>query len=83
MRKPRAFAAGDRRRDLARQRLVDDLALAHDQHPVARRRVDGAIQLRAMLGERHARRDVEHELLELREVRRERGRGPRRVRGRG
>jgi len=67
------FRRAHRIGDLFRQRVVDLLALAHDENPVVARRIHGAIQLRVMLRQIVARRDVENELLELREVRRECG----------
>ena len=82
MRNPHAFDAVHRRRDLRGKRFVDGLALANDEQPVVRRGVDSAIELGAMLRQRLARRDVEHELLDLREMRRERGEVLVRERGR-
>src|SRR5436190_154877 len=59
--------------DLLRQRLGHALALAHDEQPVVRRRVDGAVELRAVRVDAGARRDVEHQLFQALEVRSERG----------
>src|SRR5688500_16497650 len=59
--------------DLAGEGVVDDLALAYDQHPVRGSGIDRAIQLGAMIGQRSAWLDVQHELLEPREVHLQRG----------
>ena len=58
--------------DFAGDGLIDDLALADDEQPIVGCCIDGAIQFRAMLGQRIIERNIEHELLEVLQVRRQR-----------
>src|SRR5512140_2014850 len=66
------LSRADRLSDLPGQRVVDDLALAHDQHPVVGAGIDGSVQLGTMLRQLIAGRNVENKLLEATEIRRQR-----------
>src|SRR5216684_7433176 len=59
--------------DLAGDGLIHNLTLAHDEKPVVRGRIDGAVQFRSMLRQGIVKGNVENELFEMLEVRRERG----------